>query len=587
MLAGIAASPGIVIGKAFLVQEQTVKLEKETINEDLVESERNRLDQALLASIEQVQSMRDSSACKEQQEIFDAHLMLLKDPVLVNKIKEKISAGRVGAAYATKVVIEEYQALFRNMEDHYFQERAADIADLGARIIRNILGLDDPLKQLSTSNENETIIVARDLTPSDTVHLDPQRVKAFATDCGGYTSHSAILARSLQIPAVVGLKTVTAAVRTGDLLIVDGSRGVVLVNPPASKIREYEARQKQEQQQKLELARLLKLPAETAGGARRIKLAANIGNVSEIEAALANGAEGIGLFRTEFLYMGGDSLPGEEIQYQVYRQAAEKFNPEPVIVRTMDIGGDKKLPFFECGEELNPFLGWRAIRICLDRPDLFKTQLRAILRAAVHGNIKIMYPMIADAAEIWQANLLLQEAKEELDRKRIAFNPAVDVGIMIEVPAAAIIADLLISEVDFFSIGTNDLIQYTMAADRMNEKISYLYEPLHPALLRLIKHVVDASHEAGKWTGMCGEMAADLEAIPLLVGLGLDELSMSAAAIPRAKQAIRTITFERAKQAAAEALSLSSAEEIRSMLATFTAPGGFNQRQSGVPKRPV
>jgi phosphotransferase system enzyme I (PtsI) len=442
------------------------------------------------------------------------------------------------------------------------KERAADIKDVGERIVKNILGISTD----SFIFSEKVIIIAKDLTPSDTAQMDKDKVLAFATDMGGRTSHTAIMARSLEIPAVVGLVNITDKVQDGDLVVIDGNKGVVYINPDKSILKEYETSKRAYLEYRKQLKELKDLPAETRDKLRRVELSANIGTPRDVKGALENGAEGVGLYRTEFLYMDREALPTEEEQFEAYREVIEKMAPRPIIIRTLDIGGDKKLSYLDMPEELNPFMGWRAIRMCLDRPEILKTQLRAILRASVYGNAKIMYPMVSGSEEVRRANTILNEAKQELKAENISFDENLEVGIMVEIPSAAVTADILAKEVDFFSIGTNDLIQYTIAVDRMNEHISHLYEPLHPAVLRLIRNVIDASHKAGKWTGMCGEMAGDTSATAVLLGMGLDEFSMSASSIPQVKKIIRSLTYEQAKQIAQKALSMDKPEEIRDMV---------------------
>jgi phosphotransferase system enzyme I (PtsI) len=436
------------------------------------------------------------------------------------------------------------------------------IGFVGERIVKNILGVSTD----SFIFSEKVIIIAKDLTPSDTAQMDKDKVLAFATDMGGRTSHTAIMARSLEIPAVVGLVDITEKVQDGDLIVIDGNEGIVSINPNETTLKEYETLKRDYMEYRRQLKELKDLPAETSDKLRRVELSANIGTPRDVKGALENGAEGVGLYRTEFLYMDRDALPTEEEQFEAYREVIEKMAPRPIIIRTLDIGGDKKLSYLDMPEELNPFMGWRAIRMCLDRPKILKTQLRAILRASVYGNAKIMYPMVSGSEEVRRANAILNEAKGELKAEGISFDEKLEVGIMVEIPSAAVTADLLAKEVDFFSIGTNDLIQYTLAVDRMNEHISYLYEPLHPAVLRLIKNVIDASHKAGKWTGMCGEMAGDTSATAILLGMGLDEFSMSAPSIPQVKKIIRSLTYEEAQQIAQKALSMDKPEDIRNMV---------------------
>lgn len=566
MLKGIAASPGIEIGKAYVLKEQKVTINRENIADNMVEKEIKRLEEAIAKSKEQLEKIKEKAERElgqDKAEIFGAHLMVLEDPVFLDEIKAKIRETRITAENAVSIVSQNYIEMFNNMEDEYLKERAADVKDVSDRIIKNILGV--PIETLADISE-KVIVIAKDLTPSDTAQMNKQKVLAFATDMGGRTSHTAIMARSLEIPAVVGLVDISGQAAAGDVIIVDGNKGVVYINPDEKTLKEYEKLKQDYIKYRQELKQLKDLPGETRDRARRVELSANIGTPKDVKGALENGAEGVGLYRTEFLYMDRENLPSEEEQFKAYKEVAESMAPRPIIIRTLDIGGDKKLPYLEMPDELNPFLGWRAIRMCLDRPHILKTQLRAILRASHYGNLKIMYPMVSRAEEIRKANAILEEARQELRAEGIPFDENLEVGIMVEIPSAAVIADILAKEVDFFSIGTNDLIQYTLAVDRMNEHISILYEPLHPAVLRLIKNVIDASHKAGKWTGMCGEMAGDVTAAPILLGMGLDEFSMSASSIPQVKKIIRSLSYDEAKQIAEKALSLEKPEEIREMV---------------------
>ncbi|MDN5311777.1 MAG: phosphoenolpyruvate-protein phosphotransferase system enzyme [Thermoanaerobacteraceae bacterium] len=566
MLKGIAASPGIEIGKAYVLKEQKVTINRENIADNMVEKEIKRLEEAIAKSKDQLEKIKEKAERElgqDKAEIFGAHLMVLEDPVFLDEIKAKIRETRITAENAVSIVSQNYIEMFNNMEDEYLKERAADVKDVSDRIIKNILGV--PIETLADISE-KVIVIAKDLTPSDTAQMNKQKVLAFATDMGGRTSHTAIMARSLEIPAVVGLVDISGQAAAGDVIIVDGNKGVVYINPDEKTLKEYEKLKQDYIKYRQELKQLKDLPGETRDRARRVELSANIGTPKDVKGALENGAEGVGLYRTEFLYMDRENLPSEEEQFKAYKEVAESMAPRPIIIRTLDIGGDKKLPYLEMPDELNPFLGWRAIRMCLDRPHILKTQLRAILRASHYGNLKIMYPMVSRAEEIRKANAILEEARQELRAEGIPFDENLEVGIMVEIPSAAVIADILAKEVDFFSIGTNDLIQYTLAVDRMNEHISILYEPLHPAVLRLIKNVIDASHKAGKWTGMCGEMAGDVTAAPILLGMGLDEFSMSASSIPQVKKIIRSLSYDEAKQIAEKALSLEKPEEIREMV---------------------
>lgn len=566
MLKGIAASPGIEIGKAYVQKEQKIVINKDNIDEKAVDGEISRLEKAIEASKKQLEKIKQKAQRElgaDKAEIFKAHLMVMEDPVFIEEIKTKIKDDKVTAENAVSLVSQNYIEMFNNMEDEYLKERAADVRDVSNRMIKNILGIS--IEALADLSE-KVIVIAKDLTPSDTAQMNKRMVLAFATDMGGRTSHTAIMARSLEIPAVVGLVDISEKALTGDTVIIDGNKGIVYVNPDEETLKEYQKLKQDYINYRKELKQLKDLPGETKDKARKVELSANIGTPKDVKGALENGAEGVGLYRTEFLYMDRENLPTEEEQFRAYKEVAEAMAPKPIIIRTLDIGGDKKLPYLDMPDELNPFLGWRAIRMCLDRPHILKTQLRAILRASHYGHLKIMYPMVSRAEEIRKANAILEEARKELKSEGLPFDEKLEVGIMVEIPSAAVIADILAKEVDFFSIGTNDLIQYTLAVDRMNEHISNLYEPLHPAVLRLIKNVIDASHNAGKWTGMCGEMAGDTIAIPILLGMGLDEFSMSASSIPQVKKIIRSLTYDEAKQIAKRALSLERSEDIRNMV---------------------
>lgn len=565
MRKGIAASPGIEIGKALVIKKDKLPINKENIWDGSIDEQLTKLRAALEQSKRQlidIQEKTKRKQGKDKAQIFEAHLMILEDPVFIEEIRAKIKKDRITAEYAVNQVTEDYVEIFENMEDEYLKSRAVDVKDVSERIIRNILGL--PTDSLQNISDN-VILLANDLTPSDTAQMDKEKILAFATDTGSRTSHTAIMARSLEIPAVVGLTDITGRVKNGDLVIVDGNLGIIYINPDVTTLEKYKKTKDDYLKYRFELKKIKNSPATTYDGLKSVKLAANIGTPVDVQRALENGAEGIGLFRTEFLYMDRKSLPTEEEQFLAYKDVAEKMAPHPIIIRTLDIGGDKRLPYLDMPEELNPFLGWRAIRMCLDRPEILKTQLRAILRASHYGEIKIMYPMISQVSEIRKAKEILQEAKEELKAENVPFKE-LEVGIMVEIPSAAIAADIMAKEVDFFSIGTNDLIQYTLAVDRMNEHIAHLYEPFHPAILRLIKNVIDASHEAGHWTGMCGEMAGNILATPILLGLGLDEFSMSASSILPVKRIIRNLSMKKAKEIAEKALTMENGDEIRHMV---------------------
>lgn len=532
---GIAASKGYAIGKVALKEKNEEVIVERKIDNSA--EEKNRLQAAILSSREQLEKIKEKAEVEmgaDKAAVFESHMMLLDDPEFTGAIELSIETNMINAEKALKDVVGMYEGIFAAMEDEYMKERAADIKDVGNRILNNLLGKVTGEMNISGNN---AVVVAHDLTPSDTAELDKDKVIAFLTNIGGRTSHSAIMARTLEIPAIVGMGDITETVKDGDTIIVDGIEGIVIINPSDAEIEEYNKRKSQFEKQKEELKALVEVKTVTKSG-KRIEVVGNIGKAEDVHKVIENGGEGVGLFRTEFLYMDRDSMPTEEEQFEAYKYVAEKLDGKPVVIRTLDIGGDKKLPYLEMPEEMNPFLGYRAIRLCLDRKDIFKVQLRALLRASAYGNIKIMFPMISSVSEFLEAKKLLEECKEELRNEEKAFNDELETGIMIEIPSAAIIADEFARYVDFFSIGTNDLIQYTLAADRMNEKVSYIYDPMHPAVLRLIKMTIDAAHKEGKWCGMCGEMAGDERAIPTLVEYGLDEFSMSASSILSAKQII-------------------------------------------------
>ena len=463
----------------------------------------------------------------DKAEIFAAHLLVLSDPELIDSVKDKITNEKRNAEFALNEVADQFITIFENMDNEYMKERASDIRDVSRRVIGHLLGIE--AGSLATITE-ETIVIAEDLTPSDTAQLNPLFIKGFATDIGGRTSHSAIMSRSLEIPAVVGTKEATKSIKTGDIVVVDGIDGEVVINPSEDVLATFKQKKADFQKQKDEWAKLVNDQTTTSDG-EHVELAANIGTPKDLDGVIANGAEGIGLYRTEFLYMGRENLPTEDEQFEAYKEVVERMEGKPVVIRTLDIGGDKELPYLDLPKEMNPFLGFRAIRLCLEQQDLFRVQLRALLRASAYGNLKIMFPMIAVLEELRQAKALLNEEKDKLISEGVTVSDSIEVGIMVEIPSTAVAAPQFAKEVDFFSIGTNDLIQYTFAADRMNQQVSYLYQPYHPAILRLVEMVIKAAHKEGKWVGMCGEMAGDEIAIPLLLGLGLDEFSMSATSI--------------------------------------------------------
>lgn len=559
ILKGIAASSGIAIGKAFRLIEPDLSFEKTAIS--VVDEEINRLHSALDAAKSDLETIRDHAMAnlgEDKAAIFDAHLLVLSDPELIGEIEEKVKTNKVNSESALKETTDQYVRIFEQMDNEYMKERAADIKDVSKRILAHLLGVQI---QSPSMIAEEVIIVADDLTPSDTAQLNKQFVRGFTTNIGGRTSHSAIMARSLEIPAVVGTKTITSSIQDGDLLVVDGMNGEVHVNPTPEAVQKFEEMQKNYEQQKAEWA-LLKNEATVTSDGVHLELAANIGSPNDIEAVLKNGGEAVGLYRTEFLFMERDQLPSEEEQFEAYKTVLEKMDGRSVVVRTLDIGGDKKLPYLQLPDELNPFLGIRAIRLCFEEQDLFRTQLRALLRASIYGKLKIMFPMIATLDEFQSAKKILLEEKQNLLNSGIKVSDDIEIGIMVEIPSTAVLADQFAKEVDFFSIGTNDLIQYTMAADRMNERVSYLYQPYNPAILRLVKMVIDGAHAEGKWAGMCGEMAGDELAIPLLVGLGLDEFSMSASSILKARNQIKQLDQKEMKALAEKALSMQTAGQV-------------------------
>lgn len=510
------------------------------------------------SELEKIKEHTKKSLGDEHAEIFSAHLLVLSDPELIQPVEDKIKSDNVNAEFALSETADMFINMFESMDNEYMRERAADIRDVTKRVMAHLLGVTFPDPALI--NE-EVVIVADDLTPSDTAQLNKQYVKGFTTDIGGRTSHSAIMARSLEIPAVVGTKNITSQADKDTMIIVDGISGDVIIDPSDEQIAAYKQKQDDFEKQKQEWAKLKDEPTITSEG-EHVELVANIGTPEDVEGVLNNGGEGVGLYRTEFLYMGKSQLPTEEEQYDAYSSVLKQMGDKPVVVRTLDIGGDKELDYLELPHEMNPFLGYRAIRLCLERDDIFRVQLRALLRASVHGNLKIMFPMIATLDEFRQAKALLEEEKANLVKEGQEVSDDIEVGMMVEIPATAVIARQFAKEVDFFSIGTNDLIQYTMAADRMNERVSYLYQPYNPAILNLINNVIEAAHAEGKWAGMCGEMAGDEIAIPILLGLGLDEFSMSATSILPARTQIKDLSKKELASFKDQILSMGTAEEV-------------------------
>ena len=564
-LQGIAASDGIAIAKVYTLTEPDLSFTKISVED--TDKEISRLEKALEVSTKEIELIKETALKnlgEEEAQVFEAHLMVLSDPELVGQVKDAITSQKVNAEHALKEVSDMFISIFAGMEDNpYMQERAADIRDVSKRILANLLGVKIPSP---ATIKDEVVVVAGDLTPSDTAQLNRQYVKAFVTDIGGRTSHSAIMARSLEIPAIVGTKEITSLAKDGDLIIIDGLSGDVFLNPSEDVVAEYRAKAEAFAAQQAEWEKLKDADTFTKDG-HQVELAANIGTPKDLEGVIHNGAEGVGLYRTEFLYMDSHDMPTEEDQFEAYKAVLEGMNGKPVVVRTMDIGGDKELPYLPLPHEMNPFLGYRAIRISLNEPEMFRTQLRALLRASVYGKLRIMFPMIATLNDFRGAKALLLEEKAKLVAEGVAVSDDIQVGIMIEIPAAAVLAHQFAKEVDFFSIGTNDLIQYTMAADRMNERVSYLYQPYNPSILTLIKHVIDSAHKEGKWAGMCGEMAGDQTAVPLLVGLGLDEFSMSASSVLKTRSLISKLTLEDMKALADKAINeCATVQEVEALV---------------------
>ena len=558
-LQGIAASSGIAIAKAYRLVEPDLSFEKTSVEN--AENEISRFQEALSKAKSELEAIREKANKElgaDKAAIFEAHLLVLSDPELIAPIEDKIKTDLVNAEFALKETTDMFITMFESMDNEYMQERAADIRDVTKRVMSHLLGVH--LVNPSMISE-EVIVVAEDLTPSDTAQLNRQFVKGFTTDISGRTSHSAIMARSLEIPAVVGTKKATEEINNGDLVIVDGLKGEIHINPTPEVVESYKQTAEQYEQQKAEWAKLVNEQTVSSDGVH-VELAANIGTPNDLEGVTNNGAEAVGLYRTEFLYMGRDQLPTEDEQFESYKAVLEGMKGKPVVVRTLDIGGDKELPYLDLPKEMNPFLGFRAIRLCLEEQDIFRTQLRALLRASSYGNLKIMFPMIATLNEFRAAKALLEEEKANLTSEGVKVAEKIELGIMVEIPSTAVLADQFAKEVDFFSIGTNDLIQYTMAADRMNERVSYLYQPYNPSILRLVKMVIDAAHKEGKWAGMCGEMAGDETAIPLLLGLGLDEFSMSATSILKARSQILNLSKAEMEELAEKALQMSTTEEV-------------------------
>ena len=575
MITGIPASPGIVFGKALVLKEEKIVLDTQKISEDQIDAEVARFYAGREAAVEQLNSIHQralKSLGEEKAAIFEGHLMILEDEELEEEIIDYLRSNKVNASVAASKIIDQQVEMLSEIDDEYLKERAGDIRDIGNRLIKNILGMH--IVDLGDITE-ESILVAYDLTPSETAQLNLEKVLGFITDIGGRTSHTSIMARSLELPAIVGTNDVTTRVNTGDYLILDAVNNRVYVNPTQAEIDELKTLEAKLAEEKAELAKLKDLPAVTLDG-HKVDVVANIGTIRDCEGAHRNGAEGVGLYRTEFLFMDRDQLPSEEEQFIAYKEVVEAMEGRLVVLRTMDIGGDKELPYLNLPKEMNPFLGWRAVRIALDRREILHAQLRAVLRASAFGKLAVMFPMIISVEEIRELKSVLETLKAELRAEGKAFDENIQVGVMVETPSAAVNAKFLAKEVDFFSIGTNDLTQYTLAVDRGNELISHLYNPMSPSVLGLIKQVIDASHAEGKWTGMCGELAGDERATLLLLGMGLDEFSMSAISVPHIKKLVRHVSYQEAKALADEALQKPTAAEIEQLIQAFLAEKSLN-----------
>ncbi|MEN0372273.1 phosphoenolpyruvate--protein phosphotransferase [Staphylococcus aureus] len=560
LIKGIAASDGVAIAKAYLLVEPDLTFDKNEKVTD-VEGEVAKFNNAIEASKVELTKIRNNAEVQlgaDKAAIFDAHLLVLDDPELIQPIQDKIKNENANAASALTDVTTQFVTIFESMDNEYMKERAADIRDVSKRVLSHILGVELPNPSMI---DESVVIVGNDLTPSDTAQLNKEFVQGFATNIGGRTSHSAIMSRSLEIPAIVGTKSITQEVKQGDMIIVDGLNGDVIVNPTEDELIAYQDKRERYFADKKELQKLRDADTVTVDGVHA-ELAANIGTPNDLPGVIENGAQGIGLYRTEFLYMGRDQMPTEEEQFEAYKEVLEAMDGKRVVVRTLDIGGDKELSYLNLPEEMNPFLGYRAIRLCLAQQDIFRPQLRALLRASVYGKLNIMFPMVATINEFREAKAILLEEKENLKNEGHDISDDIELGIMVEIPATAALADVFAKEVDFFSIGTNDLIQYTLAADRMSERVSYLYQPYNPSILRLVKQVIEASHKEGKWTGMCGEMAGDETAIPLLLGLGLDEFSMSAMSILKARRQINGLSKNEMTELANRAVDCATQEEV-------------------------
>ena len=573
MISGILASPGITFAKALLLEEDEISINTHKVQNTEQEITRFLDGRAKTsAQLEIVKQKALETFGEEKEAIFEGHIMLLEDEELEEDIVAYMKENKCSADFAINHVVEENATMLQELDDPYLRERAADFRDIGNRLLKNVLGIE--IVNLSDISE-EVVLIANDLTPSETAQINLDKVLGFITDIGGRTSHTSIMARSLEIPAIVGTNDITQQVKNGDLIVLDALNNEIIINPSKAQLENAKKVRDEFLHEKAELAKLKDLPATTLDG-HQVEIGANVGSVKDTDGAKRNGAECVGLYRTEFLFMDRDQLPTEDEQFVAYKDVVEAMDGKACIIRTMDIGGDKDLPYLNLPTELNPFLGWRAIRICFDRPEIMNPQLRALLRASAFGKIRIMFPMIISVEETRKLKQILTTLKAELSAEGVAYDENIEIGVMIETPAAAAIAHHLIKEVDFFSIGTNDLTQYTLAVDRGNELISDLYNPLTPSVLTLIKTVIDASHAAGKWTGMCGELAGDERATLLLLGMGLDEFSMSAISIPTVKKIIRSTNFSEVKALADKALSMATADEIETLVNDFNHAKGIS-----------
>ena len=558
-LKGIIASNGVAIGKLFLFNKEELVIDKLSIQDDEKDLHLKKVDEAINSYFNDLEYKENNEKNEEVLNIVRAHKELLQDPYFSDTIKEKIQNENKNAELATSETVDQMVMVMSALDDEYLKERADDYKDIGFQVLCKIKNIVP--KDLSKLDE-ECIVISKELTPSDTSNMDKEKVLAFATDLGGKTSHVSIIAQNLDIPALVGMQDISTKIKGDELAIIDGNQGVLIINPSEDEVKEYQVKIKKENEERQRLEKVKNLEAKTLDG-KVCEVSANIGNIADLEVAIEHGCDGVGLFRTEFLYMENDHFPTEEEQFEVYKKATQMLGEKPLVVRTLDIGGDKGLDYYDFPEEENPFLGYRAIRFCLDHQDIFKDQLRALLRASAYGNLKIMLPFVISTDEIKQTRIILEDLKKDLDKEGIAYNKDIDLGIMVETSASIIMADKLIKYSDFFSIGTNDLTQYTLACDRGNENISDIYDNFNPAVIRTIKHVIDESHKAGKWTGMCGQFASDTKATKLLLGLGLDEFSGSASKLPKVKDIIRNSNFENEEKFALTVLDLEDVEEVK------------------------